>query len=87
MEYDNSVLLGCDTVKSCTWIFKFERNTAIFKMKVKSIRILSGYTARVGSDVNCNNDISVEIQKCILAANRRFQTEKASEVPLDLKKH
>jgi len=26
----------------------------------------------LGSDVNCNNDISEEIQKCILAANRCF---------------
>ena len=26
----------------------------------------------LGSDVNCNNDISEEIQKRILAANRRF---------------
>jgi len=26
----------------------------------------------LGSDVNCNNDISAEIQKCILVANRCF---------------
>jgi len=26
----------------------------------------------LGSDINCNNDISAEIQKCILAANRCF---------------
>jgi hypothetical protein len=27
----------------------------------------------LGSDVNCNNNISAEIHKCILAANRYFQ--------------
>jgi len=26
----------------------------------------------VGSEVNCDDDISAEIQKCILAANRHF---------------
>ena len=41
----------------------------------------------LGSDVNCNNDISEEMQKCILAANVFPRTEKAFEVPLDLKKH
>jgi hypothetical protein len=42
----------------------------------------------IGSDVNCNNDISEEIQKLILAANRLFpRSKKASEVPADLKKH
>jgi hypothetical protein len=32
----------------------------------------------LGSDVSCNNDMSAEIQKCILAANRCFH---------DLRKH
>jgi hypothetical protein len=36
----------------------------------------------LGSDVSCNNDISEEIQKRILAANRLFpRPKKASEVP------
>jgi hypothetical protein len=50
MEYDNSVLLGCDTVMFFMWILKFQRNTAIVKMKLKSIRILSTYTATVQED-------------------------------------
>ena len=42
----------------------------------------------LGSDVNCKNDISAEIQKHILAATQVFlRTEKAFEVPSDLKKH
>jgi hypothetical protein len=41
----------------------------------------------LGSDINCNNDIGAEIQKRILAVNIFSRTEKASEVPLDLKKH
>ena len=40
----------------------------------------------LGSDVNCNNDISEEIQKRTLAANRWFPwLKKASEVPSNLK--
>jgi len=38
-EYNNSVLLGCDIVKSCTWIFKFQGNTAIFKMNRNFVKI------------------------------------------------
>ena len=34
-------------------------------------QVIHSFT-HLGSDVNCNNDISEEIQKCILAANRRF---------------
>jgi hypothetical protein len=42
----------------------------------------------LGSDVNCNNDISAEIQKTYSSCKKVFSgTEKASEVPFDLKKH
>ena len=34
-------------------------------------KVIHSFT-HLGSDVNCNNDISEEIQKCILAANRCF---------------
>ena len=40
------------------------------------------------SDVNCNNYISAEIQKKYSSCKQVFsRNEKASEVPIDLKKH
>ena len=40
------------------------------------------------SDVNCNNDIGVEIQKRILARKQVYlRTEKAYDIPFDLKKN
>ena len=41
----------------------------------------------LGSDVNCNNDISTEIQKHILAANMCFHRLRKHEITLDLKKY
>jgi hypothetical protein len=38
----------------------------------------------LGSDISCNNDISAEIQKPILAASRCFHGPR--NIPLDLKK-
>jgi len=50
------------------------------------LQVALSFTSLV-SDVNCNNDINAEIQKCILAANSLFlRIQKASEVPLNLKK-
>jgi hypothetical protein len=50
-------------------------------------QVIHSFTYLV-SDVNCNNDISEEMQKCILAANRCFHDlKKASEVPSDPPPH